>query len=335
MGKTSTFQRVSGSGGGGGGSSSEFMTLADIGSSQPGVDKKAGIRVPRAQLTAASAYDLTALANGETIEKKIIPGHIELSTGDGPGTLNDCLIRYGQPPTWPTTGSANDYHGAKIFGGHSGLTMNYCELEPPPNYRGHDMYGIQGGDFEFNYGIIHPGVVDCFVPQGFNPGAMRTAKIRGSIVSVSWYPDDPRQGPEGAHSDCIQSQGNLENVEILGNTLFGGRTSVLLAQTGVAGGYDGFKFNDNWCYGNPWDGSTINFAVWPDGSNPVSGVEILRNKISELGNIPFGSGAILVTTEVRDLGDTNLGLDGGGRGSPTVDANVYMGTSTAYPIQDQ
>lgn len=303
-----------------------------------------GPQIPENQLQ-NYAGSFTNLQAGDVVENLAISKIIDVGSGDGPGTFKNCLVLYGQPPTWPSSSTtANTYPGVKGWGSHNGATFIQVEFRPDPNFLSHDIYGPQGAgrvspDCKFDFIRCHvQDTVDGMVLHG-SSGVPKQAKVLGCFIErVTYYAVDPRQGPEGAHPDGIQNQGNLRNLEIVGTFIQGGGTSCILFGNNIPGGYQNVLVKDNWCLGNPSSGSTINWAAEHSSSNPMSNITVIRNRIATNGNTP----GFLVRQSVRNLSTTNLGLDGGGTGNPVkgsangndYQCNVQMNPTTYEIIRD-
>jgi hypothetical protein len=122
-------------------------------------------------------------------------------------------------------------------------------------------------------------------------GTRRSVGLYGNYMHDWIISDSPAQGDLLTHNDGIQSLGYLD-LEVIGNAIFGGRTSCIIVNTAVAGGYGTMKINDNWLYGYPTAGATINFAT----SDAVGTLEVFRNRVDRNGH---DSGQITVQTPNR------------------------------------
>lgn len=296
------------------------------------------------------AGSFTNLQPGETVRGLAITGVITMSTGDGPGVFEDCLIQYGKPPVWPpSTSSVNTYRGASAFGAHNGLTFNFCEFRPtgtptggpgdadtgptPGTYLSWDTYGIQGGDITVYRCHLQKGV-DGIVGQGFTGGgARRTVRIHGNFIEdLRWYSNDPGK-TDGSHNDGIVGEGNAD-FEAVGNavnnrTLASGKASCIFINNNVPGNYAKVYIADNWFYPNEVSLSTaINI-----GADPCNSLTVIRNRIYR--NTNTNSGKIYVKSGTRALATTDLGLSLGGTGTAVVGrCNVYMDNGAPYPISN-
>lgn len=315
---------------------------------------KAGLRVADNQLS-NYAGSFTNLQPGQTVSRLAISGVITMAGGDGPGIFEDCLVLYGQPPTWPpSTSTVNTYRGVSAFSPHSGLTFNHCELRPntgvpptnldtgpqPGTYLSWDTYGIQGGDITVYRCYIHHGVDGITgqgtLPSGSTPGPRRTAYFYGNYIEkLQWYANDPGK-VDGSHNDGIVGEGNAD-LEIIGNlvdnrqsnTLNNGRASCIFVNNNVIGNYDKVLITDNWLYPNEVTaGTAINI-----GANPCNNLTMLRNRIFRVTNT--GAGKIFVQSAVRSASTTDLGLSLGGTGTAVIGkCNTYMDDGSPYPISN-
>lgn len=323
---------------GGGGPAPETFVL---GTTQP-TAANTGPRIADVNLS-NYAGSFTNLRPGETVRGLAITGVITMSTGDGPGVFEDCLIQYGQPPVWPPSGSTvNTYRGASVFGPHNGVTFNFCEFRPDPAYLSYDTYGIQGGDMTIYRCHLQDGV-DGIVGQGYGlvngvPGPRRTVRIYGNYIErLRWYSNDPGKGPEGSHSDGIVGEGNAD-FEAIGNTVdqrysTNGQASCIFVNNNVPGNYTKVLISDNWLY--PIE--TTSYATASSsiniGATPCNNLTIIRNRIKRPASSTLGR--IYVKSGVRSASTTDLGLSGGGTGTPVAGrCNVYMDDGSPYPISN-
>lgn len=149
--------------------------------------------------------------------------------------------------------------------------------------------------------------------------------IHDLIVSPSTQSDG------WTHNDCIQGLGSLD-LEIIGNALHGGRTSCVIINTDVpAHGWGDCIVEDNWCYGDPLNGSTLNVAT----TASIGNLSVKRNRISRAGK---NSGQCFV--KAPNLVPTSCGAESGtSNGASTSDwvygpdANVFMDNGAPVPIR--
>jgi hypothetical protein len=98
-----------------------------------------------------------------------------------------------------------------------------------------------------------------------------------------------------------------------------------------SGAYGSVTITDNWLYGDPSAGATINIAT---SSQPIAGLSVLRNRIDRNG---FDSGQITVQTPNRI--PSSFGATSGTTNGTTSDwvygsdKNVYMDDGSEVRIQ--
>lgn len=257
------------------------------------------------------AGSLTNVAQGEVIERLAITGQADLNAVGA--RLVDCKIKVGDPQSTDT--AIKDRPG--IIATRSGgipLYYDFCEIDP--SHFTHDIYGVKGGGFHLNRCHIH-GTVDGVMAYGSST-IKKTWSIKDSLINdLRWYSIDPRHGPEGSHCDGCQVQGNCSG-EITGSAIFGGVTSAILLTNDVPGGYDYMRITDNWLYGHPSLGSTLNVA----GAN-IGGLEVKRNRIDKTGRSTYWLLVSSTNRQPEKFGCTGtVGNVNDWVGGP--DANIYM-----------
>lgn len=147
------------------------------------------------------------------------------------------------------------------------------------------------------------------------------------IENLSEVPD-PGQPDEISHNDDLQLQGNI-GVRVIGCALWGGRTSCIIATNDQAGGYLYLEITDNWLYGHPTEGRSINIAA----SSTIPNLKVWRNRVDSAGRFRQLSGSLANRQDSSAWGMTGAGSDAN-TWTAGPNANVYMDTGLPVPIQN-
>lgn len=218
-----------------------------------------------------------------------------------------------------------------------GHVVAHCHIDVPDEVeRQNERFavGVRGGGVLVTRSIIEH-VVDAVNGITLNTGAAnRKMQVHGNVLRD--LVDRPSLfQPDGiAHCDGVQGMGGVE-LEVIGNTIYGGSTScVILTQSSSPArqGYSDVTVEDNWFYGHPTQGATIN--VTSTGGLAIPSLKVHRNRVDPSGNlagqirvsapnrVPASFGAVSGTTN-GTLADWVFGPD----------ANVYMDTGLPVTLR--
>lgn len=284
-----------------------------------------GPRVPESSLTVYNG-DVTNVAPGEVLDRLLITGQF---MPNNPCTIRDSVIRGGPVAYEELIGLVD----CRRNGGDP-VRLEFCTLDPAGDAAvGH--VGFRRGNFSaYRCKVVN--VVDHAHIHG-NGSWPNTHNVIVQLHACyfahsRWYPDDPRQGPEGSHCDFVQAHGSLSLLEIMGCS-FGkdgarANTSNILLQQ-HHGLYGRVVITDNWFYGHPTSGSTFNMSE----NRGVGYLDLAfhRNRIDRAGKAP----RILVYARSRipeNYGWIGDPLAGPSTWTPTANASVFMDDGTPVPI---
>jgi hypothetical protein len=262
-----------------------------------------GPRIAEASLT-NYAGSFSNAAAGSKISGLAITGQINALNPNV--TYSDCLVKMGANPNPGTTYLGIKANNASLA---TGLRFEHCEIRPSVNSVDH--YGIQGRGFTL-YRCEITGVVDGVVAHGTST-FMGAVSLQGNFIhDLRHFKNDPRQTtePEGdSHDDGGQIEGKLD-IEIIGNTIWGGYTSAILVTQNV-GTYERVAIEDNWLdQENPIGGSVVNISE--KGLGPINNLSLIRNKFGRTGT----GFRIIMPSTTRLAATSNIPTSG-------PDANVY------------
>lgn len=252
-----------------------------IGTTMP-TPTNVGLRKPVNELQ-NYAGSFNGVTEGQVIEDLIIDGQI-VPKANG-AVFRNCWVRMGLDPGGPSSGTVaggnavvrNWYAVDQHKGGGTDLRFEYCKFEPSTPTG--DTYGIFGRHFTL-YRCHITKVVDGVVGFGSSQLVPMPWAVDACLIDdLRYYSPDPRQSDNISHSDGFQPQGRTTIARIFGCAVYGGRTSAILIQK-QAGNYDRLDIINNWLFGDPNVGSTLNIA---DGGVAIPNVTIKGNRISETG----------------------------------------------------
>lgn len=311
------------------GRASEPWSIADdfvLGVTQPS-PSNTGCRWALEDMTTVGTGALTSLTTpGATYQGVIFNGGVRIQASGI--TLRDCII------TFPD-GITADRHGIYCWYGATDVTIEHCTIICPESARNYFIgAGIHGVGFTASRNRIE-GMTDGIIAAG--TGSTGYVNIYGNYIAnlpyydFDGYPSRSGSHSDGSHPDGIQVQGNLTDVEVIGNTVGTARTSCVIFTNG-SGTYESVRVEDNWFpVSDPLFGSFVNFGIFPGGGTiPLS---IKRNKFPPMSETPkarmYIPPALLATADLHSNGpDRNEFFDGSSpvpvwRGSGVTPANLY------------
>lgn len=233
---------------------------------------------------AGSNYVYTISTPG-IYERLLIYGRIVVTITSGV-IIRDCKVELG-------TSNTVSIHGILFDNPNADYTTNFiefCEItvSSAAILSENQSSGIRGRGFTARRNKITK-TVDGFEVLG-KTGATerRTVVIENNYVDQLTVSTSATQADGFTHNDCLQCFGAV-NLYIKWNNFHGGRTSCIILNTSVSGGYDVVLIEGNWLYGNPTGGSTINVA--PGSGNDIPNLSVIKNHVDRNG---FDSGQITV-----------------------------------------
>lgn len=271
-----------------------------------------GPRIPEIQLK-NYAGSFTNVPDDKPVSGLAITGQISMLQSDV--TYRDNLILMGAAPSPGTTYTAIAANNSAL---PNNILVEFCEIRP--SVKTVDHYGVQGRGFTL-YRCEITGVVDGVVAHG-TTSLQGVVSIQGSFIhGLAHYEVDPRQSGTPSHDDGIQVEGALD-IEIIGNTIWGGYTSAILVTQNVLNpnNYVKVLITDNWLdQENPIGGAVVNVSEKSRG--PINNFTLARNKFGRTG-----SGFRVIMPSTTRLASTSyVPLTG-------VDANVYEDTGLPITI---
>lgn len=237
-----------------------------------------GPRVPEVTL---SNYDGTFdnLADGDVVERLAITGRFRPHARTF--TLRDSIVLGGEPAGDDhDPASRNAYFWLLDFTDDA-IDAGLIEfVEVRPSYQSHEIGGIKGGNVKLSRSLIR-GVVDGGQPHGTSQRRKRFIMHGTRIDHLATFPD-PTQSDGWTHTDGNQAAGALDEYDIYGCSIHGGRTSALLIQQSI-GTYGVVRVRRSWLYGDTEEGSTLNTSEGEFGPIGVESFEVTGNRFNRSG----------------------------------------------------
>lgn len=219
-----------------------------------------------------------------------------------------------------------------------GNTLNFCSVDVPDETERQNEWfssGVRGRGVDCYRSRVSQ-TVDGFQPLGNSANATetRTMGIYGCLSFDHFErPSEVHTDTFMTHNDAVQAFGAI-NLVVVGSALYGGTTSCIILNKTVADHYGYVTIEDNWLYGDPTKGATIN--VTSTGGVQIPGpVQIHRNRVDPSGYL---TGQIRATSPNR-VPEWFGATSGTANGANTNDwvygpnANVYMDTGNPVPIK--
>lgn len=228
-------------------------------------------------------YTLTISTPG-TYSRIRVYGKIVVSAETGV-TLEDCSVLMTGTPT-----SAAPMYGINFS--HADARDNYvnfCSVNVNSAAEKENEWfstAIRGRGFTAFRSRFHD-TTDGSNPVG-SASATETRWCRFHGCLFSGFDERDSTALGRTHNDAIQVLGRI-NVEVLGCTLYGGTTSCVILNREVGTDYGEVHITDNWLYGHPADGVTINVTSLDGGTVVIPNLEVLRNRVDRNG---FSNGQI-------------------------------------------
>jgi hypothetical protein len=296
-----------------------------LGVTQPDASNTGPRFAPIQTFGADQAPYVYTISSPGVYERFTVYGRIQVNNQTGV-IINDVTVNMTAPP------ASSSVYGVLFNDANAhDNTLNYC-LITVPNVVDRTEWvssGIRGRGF-----LAYCCEVS-FTTDGIHPVGKTGATITRDVAIHGCYEHDftarfsAAQGT--THNDGVQSFGGV-NIEIIGSRIHGGTTScIILNYVASSGAYGSVTITDNWLYGDPSAGATINIAT---SSQPIAGLSVLRNRIDRNG---FDSGQITVQTPNRI--PSSFGATSGTTNGTTSDwvygsdKNVYMDDGSEVRIQ--
>lgn len=277
-----------------------------------------GPRVALNELTPDSGV-ITLATPGQIYERRLLDGRIVVKAPNV--VVRDCVIRM--------PASTTDIRGIFVAtSGATGVSIEHNRIEVPAANRSfYQGYGIQGSGFTASRNDIS-GTVDGISMAGVNQRSFAIAK--GNFIHGLVHYDNPpdTSHADGSHNDCIQVEGNLTSVSIIGNSLHAGHTSAVLV-TQDNGTYDAPpELTDNCFYIE--DASAGSILNVKSSMTPISGLAILRNRFTR--DLPAKARMILYPGHLAVANITATGTDKNryDTGDPADVVPVWNGQKLLY-----
>lgn len=239
-----------------------------------------GPRVPETSM-ANYAGSLTNVTDGKPLDRLIITGAVKPSVATW--ALRDSIVM-GGVPSGSSPSSVGIVYPLLDSRSSANADIRYEHVEVRPSFNSHEIYGFKGGNATLYRSVIR-GTVDGVQAHGSST-KLKSLELLGCLIEDLPVFTDPNQKSDLiTHNDGVQAFGAMTLLRIRGNSIKGGRTSCILIQQ-QEGTYADVEILDNWLYGHPTLGSTINTSQNGRGVIAAGGHFWIRgNRISKAGRM--------------------------------------------------